>query len=142
MSKNFTLFTAFVLLVLMAVTSSAQHDAHSHKHDHKDIEIKPVDTSNVEVRDGEAVIIVQGIVCSFCSQGVKRKLSKLSFIDKSRYSKGVKVEIEIQRVTIAIKPGTEIDMEEVFKSIKSGGYEPVVAYNKVEGDLVTVYPGG
>lgn len=140
MSNIITLFAAFALLVSIAAPSYAQHDAHSHKHEN--IEIKPVDTGNVEVRDGEAVIIVQGIVCSFCSQGVKKKLSKLPFIDDTRYSKGVKVEIEIQRVTIAIKPGTEFDMEQVFKSIKSGGYEPVVAYNNAAGDLVTVYPEG
>lgn len=140
MSNFITLFAAFALLVSIAAPSYAQHEAHSH--DHENIEIKPVDTGNVEVMDGEAVIIVQGIVCSFCSQGVKKKLSKLPFIDDTKYSKGVKVEIEIQRVTIAIKPDTEFDMEQVFKSIKSGGYEPVVAYNKVAGDLVTVYPEG
>lgn len=140
MSKLFTLFTAFLLLVLMAVPSYAEHDAHSH--DHEDIELKPVEILNIEVQDGEAVIVVQGIVCSFCSQGVKRKLSKLPFIDSSRYSKGVKVEIEKQKVTIAIKPGSDFEIDEVFRSIKSGGYEPVVAYRNIEGERVAFYPEG
>ena len=138
MSKLFTLFTTFVLLVLMAVPSYAEHDAHSH--DHENIELKPVEILNIEVQDGEAVIVVQGIVCSFCSQGVKRKLSKLPFIDSSRYSKGV--EIEKQKVTIAIKPRSDFEIDEVFRSIKSGGYEPVVAYRNIEGERVAFYPEG
>ena len=98
--------------------------------------------TDIEVLEGEAVIVVQGIVCSFCSQGVKRKLSKLPFIDSSRYSKGVKVEIEKQKVTIAIKPGSDFEIDEVFRSIKSGGYEPVVAYRIIEGERVAFYPEG
>ena len=140
MSNFITLFTVFALLFAMAAPSYAEHDAHSH--DHENIELEPVEIVNVEVQDGEAVIIVQGIVCSFCSQGVKRKLSKLSFIDSSRYSKGVKVEIEKQKVTIAIKPGSDFEIDEVFRSIKSGGYEPVVAYRNIEGERVAFYPEG
>lgn len=140
MSNLFTLFTALVLLILIALPSFAEHDSHSH--DHKDIEINPVEIVNIEVLDGEAVIIVQGIVCSFCSQGVKRKLSKLPFIDGSRYSKGVKVEIEKQKVTIAIKPGSDFEIDEVFSSVKSGGYEPVVAYRNINGERVALYPKG
>ena len=140
MSNIFTLITAFALLLTMVVPSFAEHDAHSH--DHEKREIKPVETDNIEVRNGEAVIVVQGIVCTFCSQGVRRKLSKLSFIDSSKYTKGVKVDIENQKVTIAIKPGSEIDIEQVFKSIKSGGYEPVVAFQNIDGERVVLYPEG
>ena len=93
--------------------------------------------SDVNVQPGEAVIIVHGIVCSFCSQGVTRNLSKLSFIDGSKYTKGVKVEIESQKVTIAIKPEEKLDLPKVFKSIKSGGYDPIEAYvNTADNDVV------
>ncbi len=92
---------------------------------------------DVSVQPGEAVIIVHGIVCSFCSQGVTRNLSKLSFIDGSKYTKGVKVEIESQKVTIAIKPDNKLDLPKVFKSIKSGGYDPIEAYvNTADNGIV------
>ena len=71
------------------------------------------------------VIHVHGIVCSFCAQGVTKNISKLSFIDKSKYTKGVKVEIEDQKVTIAVKPERNIDVPALFEAIKSGGYDPV-----------------
>lgn len=92
----------------------------------------------INVAENEAVIIVQGIVCSFCAQGVQKKLSKLSFIDGSKYKKGIKVNIEEQKVTIALDPNKEADFKEVFASIKSGGYEPISAHiNK--GGKITVF---
>ncbi len=98
--------------------------------------------NNIKVEEDEVVIVVHGIVCSFCSQGVRKKLSKLPFIDKSRYQNGVKVEIEKQKVTIAVKPGSSFDISEVFRSIKSGGYEPVVAHQNLGNKITDVYPKG
>ena len=95
--------------------------------------------ADVSVQPGEAVIIVHGIVCSFCSQGVTRNLSKLSFIDGSKYTKGVKVEIESQKVTIAIKPDNKLDLPKVFKSIKSGGYDPIEVYVNTADNGVVHY---
>ena len=80
------------------------------------------------------LVHVHGIVCSFCAQGVTRNISKLSFVDKSKYTKGVKVEIEDQKVTIAVQPEHDIDVHALFEDIKSGGYEPV--------DIWTVTPSG
>lgn len=71
------------------------------------------------------VVQVHGIVCSFCSQGVTKKVSKLPFIDQTKYTKGVKVEIESQKVTIAVKDGEALDIAALFEAIESGGYEPV-----------------
>lgn len=98
--------------------------------------------NNIKVEENEVVIVVHGIVCSFCSQGVRKKLSKLPFIDKSRYQNGVKVEIEKQKVTIAIKPGSSFDINKVFKSIESGGYEPVVAHQNLDNKITDIYPQG
>lgn len=80
------------------------------------------------------VIEVHGIVCSFCSQGVTKKVAKLPFIDSSKYTKGVHVEIEKQKVTIAVKPDHELDIEALFDAIRSGGYDPV--------EVRTVTPSG
>jgi len=129
---------AATLLLFMAIPSYSAHDEHSHDNE-KQIH-KSTDIGNINVNENEVVIIVNGIVCSFCSQGVTRKLSKLPFIDQSKYKKGVKVEIENQKVTIAVKPDSEFDINEVFRSIKSGGYEPVMAYQIVENEVITFKP--
>ena len=131
---------AAILLLFTVIPSYSEQD--EHKHDNDTQINKPIDTdiTNIKVNENEIVIIVNGIVCSFCSQGVTRKLSKLPFIDQSKYKKGVKVEIENQKVTIAVKPDSEFDVIEVFRSIKSGGYEPVIAYQNVDNDVIAIKP--
>jgi hypothetical protein len=136
-----TIFSIIMLYFISALSLAyAEHNGfEGHDHDSKPKADKPVDAADVSVLPGEAVIIVHGIVCSFCSQGVTRSLSRLSFIDKSKYTKGVKVEIEDQKVTIAIKPGSNLDLEQVFKSILKGGYEPVEAYVSDRDGNVTLH---
>ena len=70
---------------------------------------------------------VDGIVCSFCSHGVKKKLSKLPFIDKSQYNDGIYVDIEQQQVLVAIKPDAKVDVQAAFKAVREGGYDPLRA---------------
>lgn len=126
------------LIAIMLFTEVVSYAAHDETHN----EQKAVDTVNINAQKGEVVIIVHGIVCSFCSQGVAKKLSKLPFIDSSKYTNGIKVEIDKQKVTIAVKSGSNFDIDKVFKSIRSGGYEPVVAYKNLGNETVTIHPDG
>ena len=80
--------------------------------------------SNVVFAD-DYVVEVHGLVCSFCAQGVTKKISKLPFIDQTRFTKGVKVEIEDQKVTISVKAGERLDIDSLFDAIRSGGYDPI-----------------
>ena len=121
--------TLLVVIISSSMPVYAEHNGfEGHDHQSKPKVDKEIHPADISVLSGEAVIIVHGIVCSFCSQGVTRNLSKLSFIDKSKYTKGVKVEIEDQKVTIAIIPGAKINLNEVTQSILDGGYEPIEAY--------------
>ena len=131
--KNFLATFVAVLISIAAVPSFAMHDE---VHEHVTPSVNTQNDADVVVQPNEAIIVVHGIVCSFCSQGVTKKLSKLSFIDPSKYTKGIKVEIKDQKVTIAIKPGKEADFQTIFAAIKSGGYEPVKAYTS-DGSIIT-----
>lgn len=135
------ILSAFVLFISMgSMPVYAEHvGIEGHDHESKPRVDKPVDATNISVQPSEVVIIVHGIVCSFCSQGVTRNLSKLLFIDKSKYTKGVKVEIESQKVTIAIKADATFDLAQTFESILKGGYEPVEAYVRDADGHVTVH---
>lgn len=138
--RHLKLFSFFLIVYLSTFNSAfAEHNgSEGHDHNSKIRVEESVDSSNIKVLPNEAVIVVHGIVCSFCSQGVTRSLSKLSFIDPSKYTKGVKVEIEDQKVTIAIKPDQTLDLEQVFSSITKGGYEPVEAYvSDADGNMST-----
>ncbi|MFT5133033.1 MAG: hypothetical protein ACI9SC_001502 [Gammaproteobacteria bacterium] len=140
MSNKLTLVVVMLFSLQVPVLSIADHDGtNGHDHQSKPRVDRLIPASEVSVAAGETVIIVHGIVCSFCSQGVRRKLSKLSFIDHSKYTKGVKVEIEQQKVTIANKPGVDFDLKQVFKAITSGGYEPIEAYVRDVDGKVSVH---
>lgn len=100
-------------------------------------------TPSFPVNANEAVFEVHGIVCSFCSKGVENKLSRLPFIDPSKYKEGVLVEIESQRVTVLIKPGQALDSAAAFKAIRSGGYEPIrVHIGSASGEVRVIEVGG
>lgn len=71
------------------------------------------------------VIKVNGIVCEFCAYGVGKKIRKLPFIDPSQYDQGVRVDIENQRVFVAVREDALFDKSALFKAIESGGYNPV-----------------
>jgi hypothetical protein len=87
------------------------------------------------------VVHVHGIVCSFCAKGVTKKVSKLPFIDQSKYNKGVKVEIEEQKVTIAVLPDHALDIDALYAAIVSGGYDPVGVFSFDEhGELQEYQP--
>ena len=84
--------------------------------------------SKVSVKPGEAVIEVSGVVCSFCAYGLQRKVSKLDFIDRSKYQKGVKIDIQNQQVIFAIKSGQKFKVDQLVDEVKAGGYEPLRIY--------------
>lgn len=82
------------------------------------------------------VVSVNGIVCEFCSIGVRKKLSRLPFVDTSKYDDGVIVDIEHQRVTVAVKEGMPLERAALFDAIKSAGYNPVEIFQLAEdGEL-------
>ncbi len=80
-----------------------------------------------EIKPNEVIIEVHGVVCSFCAQGVKKKLRKFKFVDRSRLNKGIAMNMQNQRITVAIKSGAKVDVQGLFKAVLSGGYEPISA---------------
>ncbi len=87
------------------------------------------------------VVTVHGIVCSFCAQGVVKKVSKLPFVDRTMYTNGVKVEIEDQKVTVAVRDDSAIDTVSLFAAIESGGYSPVDVWTvSATGELTAYRP--
>jgi thioredoxin-related protein len=127
MTHQIKLFIVTSFLSLLVVSGSFAND--SQKHKSGDVEISNYQEKDIKPNSNEVVLVVHGVVCSFCSYGIQKKLSKLDFVDVSKFNKkGSKVNIENQRVTIAIKPGFKADVDVIFEAIKSGGYKPIIAY--------------
>ena len=58
-----------------------------------------IQDKEIEINENEAVMEVLGMVCSMCAFGIGEGFSKTDFIDKSKFSDGVSVDIDAQICT-------------------------------------------
>ena len=89
----------------------------------------------VQIRSDELVIQIDGIVCSFCANGVEKNLSKLTFIDSSRFGNGVLININTGRVTLALAKNIQPDLAGIYQAITEGGYTLNKVYFYLQGIL-------
>ena len=93
-------------------------------------------TDAIVVEPNQAIVQVNGIVCSFCAYGTEKNLSKLSFLDDSQFGDdGVLIDIQSHRITLALQSDQDIDLTQVYNAIKKGGYDPVAFYVNVHGQV-------
>jgi copper chaperone CopZ len=62
-------------------------------------------------------VTVNGMVCSFCAQGIERNLRRLPF------TQAVSVYLKQHRVTISVKPGAVVDDQQIRKAIRDSGFD-------------------
>jgi len=94
--------------------------------------------NDIFVDQDQIKIKINGIVCSFCAFGVYKNLSKLRSLDPTQFKKGVHIDINAQIITLAIDDSQSLNLNEVYKSIKKGGYEPVEFYIPLNGKTVKI----
>ena len=93
-------------------------------------------TDTIAVEPNQAVIQVNGVVCSFCAFGVEKNLSKMDFLDKTQFGKdGVMIDIHTHRVVLALQRDKKLDLPLIYHAIKKGGYDPVMVYMNVHGQV-------
>ena len=89
----------------------------------------------VQVKFNELVIQVDGIVCSFCANGMENNLSKLKFIDSSRFGDGILININTHRTTLALSKDKQPDLSGIYQAITKGGYDLKKVYFHLQGVL-------
>ncbi len=118
----------FILMIISLLCFNTNiYAMHEGEHE-SEKSVQEFSLNNLDLKPNEIVLEVHGVVCSFCSQGIQKKLSKLSFVDTKKFTKGSEINIENQTVKIAIKENKKADLDVIFNSIKSGGYNPIKAY--------------
>jgi len=68
---------------------------------------------------GEINVKVNGLVCSMCAQGIKKKFSKTPDV------KGITVNLDEKLVRIEVKDGATVTDAEITKNIQEAGYNVV-----------------
>ena len=62
-------------------------------------------------------------------------LGKLDFVDRSRFKRGVAMEVKAQLLTVAIKEGKQPDPPSMEKAIDKAGYVAMEWYSLDKGKL-------
>jgi len=93
------------------------------------------DPEPVQVKSDEIVVQVDGIVCSFCANGMENNLSELKFIDSSRFGDGILVDINTHRTTLALTKDKQPDLLGIYQAITKGGYDLKKVYFHLQGTL-------
>jgi copper chaperone CopZ len=96
-------------------------------------------TEALQKEQGIALLYVKGLCCPSCAIGVRSKLSKLKFVDKKRFKKGIDMDAETQLVAIALKKDQTIDPAQVEKGIDDAGYVAVEWYT-IEDTALKAHP--
>ena len=83
-----------------------------------------------------ALVYVKGLVCPSCAIGIRKNLSKMKGVDKSRFRDGIDMNPDTQLVTIAIKEkGFVLNDKELIERVEDAGYVAVEKYQLHEGHL-------
>jgi copper chaperone CopZ len=62
-------------------------------------------------------ISVKGMVCSFCAQGIEKKLKAFKEV------KSVDVNLDEKKVNIKFQPGQQVPQEKLTETIKNSGFD-------------------
>jgi len=128
--KSVKKWAAIMVVVALVVTSASAADGDP---DAKQ-EVRNVAAVKLLKEHKDMLLVyVKGLVCPSCAIGIRVKLSKLPFVDSTRYKRGIDMDAKTQLLTIALLPMVKANAEEVEKAITDAGYEPVERY-WLEGD--------
>ena len=97
-----------------------------------------INGEKVEVGQEDLVFQVKGLVCSFCAHGLQKGLSKLKFVDKTKYTKGVYADITHQFVKVGLKKNKEPNINKALDVIADAGYEVLKSYVNPTGSKLKV----
>ena len=103
---------------------------------------------NVDIRDAEAtrvltgrsnliLVYARGLCCPSCSLGMRKTISRLSFVNTDAEKKGVILDPKHQLVYVTLKPGSAVVSSEIWQAVDDAGYDPVTIYRLSDGALQT-----
>ena len=92
------------------------------------------------LKPDEVRLRVKGLVCAFCAQGLRKKVSKLDFVDTKKPHKGVTVDEKNGYMLVALKAGTPPAWNDLFAAVEKAGFESTDAEALVDGERVVRKP--
>ena len=89
------------------------------------------------------VLYAEGLCCPSCAIGVRKKVSRLSFVDRKRFNNGVDLDAKTQLVSVAVTASLdESGIASLSQSVWDAGYTPVRSYTMAGDEVIsTPLPG-
>ena len=97
-----------------------------------------INGEKVEVGQEDLVFEIKGLVCSFCAHGLQKGMSKLKFVDKKKYTKGVYTDITHQFVKVGLKKDKIPNIDKALVANQNAGYEVLKSYVNPTGKALKV----
>ena len=92
------------------------------------------------LKPDEVRLRVKGLVCAFCAQGLRKKVSKLDCVDTKKPLKGVTVDEKNGYMVVALKAGTPPAWKDLFVAVEKAGFDATEAEALVDGERVVRKP--
>ena len=89
----------------------------------------------------EVGLKVKGLVCSFCAQGIRKNVSKLTFVDTKKPQKGVMVDEKNGYFVVSLKSGKTPVWKDLFAAVVNAGYDATEGQSLLGGKIVIHLPG-
>ena len=93
--------------------------------------------AQLQANTGVVSIYVKGMCCESCAIGVRKKISKLKFVDKERFKNGVDIDAKTQLALVALRQGQSPNIAALAKAVDDAGFDPVNLYRLNKGRLQT-----
>ncbi len=92
-------------------------------------------TKELKAEPQTLAFFAKGMCCQSCAIGVRIHVASMTFVDQSRFNKGVKLNALTQVVTVALKEGQTVHPQALKVAVQRAGYEPVEMYQLVDGNV-------
>ena len=89
----------------------------------------------------EVGLKVKGLVCSFCAQGIRKNVSKLTFVDTKKPQKGVMVDEKNGYFVVSLKSRKSPVWKDLFAAVVNAGYDATEGQSLLGGKIVIHLPG-
>lgn len=93
--------------------------------------------AKLKAESSSITLYAKGLCCPSCSIGVSKMVSKLDFVDRKRFNKGVELDTKMQLVSVAVREGANVNYDSLAAAVGKAGYDPVRAYSIDDGALKT-----
>ena len=93
--------------------------------------------AKLKAESSSVTLYAKGLCCPSCSIGVRKMISKLDFVDRKRFNKGVDLDTKMQLVSVAVRQGASVNYDSLATAVEKAGYDPVHAYLIDGGALKT-----